>query len=107
MSKVGCEVMIKFVRQAILSYVMNIFQLPSSVITPIERMMNSFWWGHGGASNRGIHWLLWENWSKNKVHGGMGIKYLSTFNLAMPGKQWWRFQTQPQSLVSRKVFPIL
>ena len=63
--------------------------------------MNSFWWGHGGATNRGIHWLSWDKLSVHKVHGGMGFKDLLAFNLAMLGKQGWRFQTEPDSLVAR------
>jgi len=42
LSKAEHEVMIKFVLQAILSHVMSIFQLPTTLITTIERMMNSF-----------------------------------------------------------------
>jgi hypothetical protein len=43
LSKAGREVMIKSVLQAIPSYVMSLFQLPTTLITTIERMMNSFW----------------------------------------------------------------
>ena len=49
------EVMIKSVLQAIMSYVMSLFQLPTTLITTIERMMNSFWWGHGISTHRGIN----------------------------------------------------
>jgi len=37
----------------------------------------------------------------HKTHGGMGFKGLSAFNLAMLGKQCWKFLTEPNSLVSR------
>lgn len=83
--------MIKSVLQAIPSYVMSIFQLPSTLITAIERMINSFWWGHGRSTARGINWLSWEKLSMHKSHGGMGFKDLSAFNLAMLGKQGWKF----------------
>jgi len=63
--------------------------------------MNSFWWGHGRDINRGIHWLSWEKLSMQKVHGGMGFKDLSMFNLAMFRKQGWKFMTEPNTLVSR------
>jgi hypothetical protein len=43
LSKAGQKVMIKSILQAILSYVMSLFQLPITLITTIERMMNSFW----------------------------------------------------------------
>jgi hypothetical protein len=101
LSKAGREVMIKSVLQAIPSYVMSIFLLPAAIITNIENMMNSFWWGSGGASNRGIHWLSWERLAMHKNHGGMGFKDLTAFNLAMLGKQGWKLQTDTNSLISR------
>jgi ribonuclease HI len=101
LSKAGREIMIKSVLQAIPSYVMSIFLLPSSIISTIEKMMNSFWWGCSGSSNGGIHWLSWERLSMHKNHGGMGFKDLTAFNLAMLGKQGWKLQTDSDSLVSR------
>jgi len=80
---------------------MSLFHLLITLITSIERMMNSFWWGHGRTTHRGIHWLSWEKLSMHKNHGGLGFKDLSAFNLAMLGKQGWKFLTEPQSLVSR------
>jgi hypothetical protein len=101
LSKAGREVMIKSVLQALPSYVMSIFLLPASIITNIENMINSFWWGCGGSSNRGIHWMSWEKQAMHKSHGGMGFKDLTTFNHSMLGKQGWKFQTDTESLVSR------
>jgi hypothetical protein len=95
LSKVGREVMIKFVLQAIPSYVMSLFQIPDTLITSIERMINSFWWGHGRTTHRGINWLSWEKLSMHKTYGGMGFKDLSVFNLAMLGKQAWKFLPEP------------
>ena len=100
LSKAGREVMTKSVLQAILSYVLSIFQLPSTLINSIEKMMNCFWWGKGCTTHRVINWLSWENLSMHKSQGGMGFKDLSAFNLAMLGKQGWKFQTEPESLVS-------
>jgi hypothetical protein len=60
LSKVGKEVMIKSVLQAIPEYVMSIYLLPDSLIDDIERMINAFWWG-GGNNNKGIRWLAWDN----------------------------------------------
>ena len=79
--------MIKSVLQAIPSYVISIFQLPSNLLIAIERKINVFWWGHGRSATRGINWLSWEKLSMHKSHGGMGFKDLSAFNLAMLGKQ--------------------
>jgi hypothetical protein len=93
--------MIKSVLQAIPSYVMSIFLLPDTIISAIEKMMNSFWWGCGRANNRGIHWMSWERLSVHKSHGGMGFKDLTAFNLSMLGKQGWKLQTDNDSHVSR------
>lgn len=79
--------MIKYVLQAILSYIMSIFILPTSIISTIEKMMNSFWWGHGGPNNRVIHWMSWEKLLVHKNYGGMGFKDFTAYNLAMLGKQ--------------------
>ncbi|MCI26587.1 RNA-directed DNA polymerase (Reverse transcriptase) [Trifolium medium] len=57
LSKVGKEVMIKSVLQAILTYVMSMLILPSSFIDDIEKMINAFWWRSGGNNSRGIRWL--------------------------------------------------
>ena len=103
LSRSGREVMIKSVLQSILSYVMSIFKLPNSLLDEIEKMMNAFWWGHGGANNKGLHWLSWDKLSIHKRYGGMGFKDLAAFNVAMLGKQGWKFQTEPDTLVS-KVF---
>ncbi|XP_024630838.1 uncharacterized protein [Medicago truncatula] len=100
LSKAGREVMIKYVLQAIPSYVMSIFRLSNTLLDEIE-MMNSFWWGHGGSSNRGLNWLSWEKLSVHKNDGGMGFKDFVAFNVAMLGKQGWQLQTKPDSLVSK------
>jgi len=100
LSKVGHEVMIKSVLQDIPWYVISIFLLPISLISTIEKMMNSFWWRHGGPNNCGIHWMSSEKLSMHTNHGGMGFKDLIAFNLAMLGKQGWKFQTELDSLVS-------
>ncbi|XP_031095159.1 uncharacterized protein LOC115999450 [Ipomoea triloba] len=61
--------------------------------------MNRYWWGPGG--QKGIHWKAWDRLCVPKKCGGLGFKDLRAFNLAMLGKQAWRFLTRPQSLVVR------
>ena len=100
LSKAGREIMIKSVLQAIPSYVMSIFLLPTNLINTIEKMMNYLWWGHDRTSHRGINWLNWEKLSMHKVHGIMGFKDFIAFNLAMLRNQGWKFQIEPNSLVS-------
>ncbi|PNX64664.1 hypothetical protein L195_g062227, partial [Trifolium pratense] len=74
LSKAGKEVMIKYVLQAIPSYVMSVFILPSSLIDDIEKMLNEFWWGGGGNNNKGIHWLACDRLACPKAKGGLGFR---------------------------------
>ena len=44
--KAGREVIIKLVYARYIAYVMSIFLLPTSIISTIEKIMTSFWWGN-------------------------------------------------------------
>jgi hypothetical protein len=101
LSQAGREIMIKSILQSIPTYVMSIFLLPSTLIGDIEKMLNSFWWGHNGTNGRGLHWLSWERLSVSKDYGGMGFKNLQAFNIAMLGKQAWNLTTKPSSLITK------
>ena len=109
LSQAGREILIKSVLQSIPSYVMSVFLLPRSLIDEIEKMLNSFWWGHNSANSRGLHWMSWERLSIPKSFGGMGFKSFKAFNMAMVGKQAWKLVSDPESLVTRllkaKYFP--
>jgi hypothetical protein len=85
--KAGREVLIKSVLQSIPTYFMSLFTILSSLCDEIEKMMNSFWWEHSGASTKGIHWMSWDKLAMHKNDGGMGFKSLPVFNIAMLGKQ--------------------
>ncbi|XP_019195702.1 PREDICTED: uncharacterized protein LOC109189548 [Ipomoea nil] len=78
----------------------EVFLLPNSLCTSLERIMNRFWW-RNGKDGGGIHWLAWDKLCKPKKFGGLGFKDLRAFNVAILGKQGWRFLTNPQSLVAR------
>ncbi|CAN1261991.1 Putative ribonuclease H protein At1g65750 [Linum perenne] len=100
-SQGGKEVLIKAVLQAIPTYSMNAFLLPKTMAEEIERMMNSFWWGTKDYGGGGVAWMRWERMCTLKEFGGLGFRNLMGFNLAMLGKQGWRFISDPNALVSR------
>lgn len=50
----GRDIMIKHVLQAIPSYGMRIFLLSTMFFDIIEKIINTYWWGHGDSTIRGI-----------------------------------------------------
>ena len=108
LSQASREVLLKAVVQAIPSFAMGCFKLPSRLLNDIEMMIRKFWWGQRG-NQRKIHWKNWETLCKPKALGGMGFKDLEKFNEAMLAKQVWRLLVNPSSLFfwvfSAKYFP--
>lgn len=101
LSRGGKEVLVKSVARALPTYAMNIFLLPAKITRDIERTICKFWWNSKTGDKKGIHWMSWEHLSKHKSVGGMGFRNFKDFNLALLGKQGWRFLTKPSSLVTR------
>nr|KYP48455.1 hypothetical protein KK1_029830 [Cajanus cajan] len=101
LSKASRETLIKAVAQAIPSYCMSTFLLPTSLEDEIQRMLNSFWWGSNHHTGRGIKWLSWDKLTMRKEYDGMGFRHLHGFNLAMLGKQGWNLQSNPDALFTR------
>lgn len=97
----GKEVLVKSIIQALPTYAMSVFLLPLEITKDLERSISRFWWNSKKNDSRSIHRMSWERLSRHKSSGGMGFRNFRDFNLAMLGKQAWRFITNPSSLVSR------
>ncbi|XP_031124288.1 uncharacterized protein LOC116026999 [Ipomoea triloba] len=101
LSRAGREVFLKTVLQSIPNYAMNVFLLPKGLCTDIERLMNSFWRGCENRGGKGIRWGIWKDLCKPKSVGGMGFRAVREMNVAMLGKQGWKFLFNPNALVTR------
>ena len=99
-SKVGHEILIKTVAQAIPTYSMSLFKLAKSICDNINSLLARYWWGHTRAEKK-IHWISWNKLCTSKKRGGMGFKDIHAFNLAMLAKQAWRLIHNNESLFYR------
>ncbi|KAL0439753.1 UNVERIFIED_CONTAM: hypothetical protein Slati_2458300 [Sesamum latifolium] len=70
-------------------------------------MMADFLW-HTNDSRK-VHWISWDKLCVPKDEGGLGLKRLGAFNLAMLAKQLWRIISNSNALLSQmlkqKYFP--
>lgn len=82
LSRVGKEVLIKAVVQAIPTYAMSCFKLPTGLCKDISGLIRQFWWGFSSAK-RGIYWKSWDKMCRAKEVGGLGFRYFEIFNQVM------------------------
>ncbi|KAL0315362.1 UNVERIFIED_CONTAM: hypothetical protein Sradi_5414400 [Sesamum radiatum] len=76
---------------------MTCFLVPSSVCHEIDSLMSDFVWHKKGV--RKIHWLAWDKVCASNEVGGLGLRKMSEFNLAMLAKQLWRVVINPDNLI--------
>uniref|UniRef100_A0A803QGI2 Uncharacterized protein n=1 Tax=Cannabis sativa TaxID=3483 RepID=A0A803QGI2_CANSA len=81
--RVGKDILIKTIVQALPNYAMSIFLLQLEISRDIESQRANFWWQSSSDSRKGIHWLSWEKLCKHKRGGGMSFRNLWDFNLAL------------------------
>jgi hypothetical protein len=81
------------------TYCMSVFRLPQFLCKTLNSFMSRFWWGN--KSNQGrVPWMSYVRLGAPKNRGGMGLRDLKVFNLALLTKQGRRLLINPNSLVA-------
>ena len=93
----GRVALIQSVLTSIPIYYFSFFRVPQTVISKLIKLQRKFLWG-GGLESKKIAWISWEKVCLPKHKGGLGIKEIETFNLALLGKWMWNLMQHQGSL---------
>ncbi|GKV45171.1 hypothetical protein SLEP1_g52281 [Rubroshorea leprosula] len=70
-------------------FMMSAYQIPKGILYTLDKIRRCFFWG-GGEELKKTNWVKWERVCKQKKYGGLGVRDLRIFNLALMGKWWGR-----------------
>ncbi|XP_058776197.1 uncharacterized protein LOC131650508 [Vicia villosa] len=69
---------------------LSFFKTPKVVWEEITRIQRSFLWGKPKDDKRRMAWVSWDKVCLSKEDGGLGVKNVELFNLALISKWGWR-----------------
>ncbi|CAJ2651349.1 unnamed protein product [Trifolium pratense] len=93
----GRLVLLKSVLTSLPVYFLSFFKAPSGTISAIESILIKFFWG-GCEDIRKTSWINWKTICLRKEYGGLGVRQLKEFNLALLGKWCWRMLVDREGL---------
>ncbi|XP_013624812.1 PREDICTED: uncharacterized protein LOC106330980 [Brassica oleracea var. oleracea] len=100
LSSTGKIVMLKSVISVKPTYAMTCFKLPLSLIKRIQSALTRFFWD-ANPDKRKICWIAFSELAISKGDGGIELRDIETFNLAMLAKLSCRIYTRPDCLLAR------
>ncbi|MCI07485.1 LINE-1 reverse transcriptase like, partial [Trifolium medium] len=71
-------------------YFFSFYKAPHCILKQLVRIQRNFLWG-GGVEDKKLCWVKWDQICLPKEQGGLGVKNLELFNLALLSKWKWRF----------------
>ncbi|GAU27776.1 hypothetical protein TSUD_215870 [Trifolium subterraneum] len=70
-------------------YFFSFFKAPVCILKLLVRIQRNFLWG-GGLVEKKLCWIKWDQICLPKNRGGLGVKNLELFNIALLSKWKWR-----------------
>ncbi|GKV02024.1 hypothetical protein SLEP1_g14511 [Rubroshorea leprosula] len=98
----GRIVLLNAILSSILVYFFSTMRAPKKVSNLLALIQRRFLWG-GKEGYRKIAWVSWEKVCRSRKEGGLGVKDLDRFNMALLGKWRWRLVVEKEALWNRVV----
>lgn len=92
--------LIQSVLTSIPIYFFSFFRVPKNVMDKLVSIQRKFLWGGAHEHNK-IAWVKWDTVCLPKENGGLGIKDINAFNLALLGKWKWNLLQHQGELWAR------
>lgn len=93
----GRVTLINVVLNSIPIYYLSFYRIPKVVLQKLVRIQWKFLWS-GGLEKLWIDWVSWEDICRLKDKGGIGVRCLNNFNLALLAKWRWRLLVDRDAL---------
>ncbi|GKV15257.1 hypothetical protein SLEP1_g26053 [Rubroshorea leprosula] len=93
----GRITLINLVLSSLLVFWMSMYLIPKGTILSLDKIRRRFLWG-GVEGDKKINWVKWDTVCMDKELGGLGVKDLRKFNLALLGKWWGRLVNKDDGL---------
>ncbi|KAK2447294.1 hypothetical protein QL285_006665 [Trifolium repens] len=94
----GRVVLLNSVLASIPVFFLSFLRMPVKVRMKIVRLQRKFLWGGASGDKDKIPWVSWSDVCRSKEEGGLGVKDLAWFNLALLAKWRWRLLVDHGSL---------
>ena len=75
--------LLKSVLSSLPVYALSFFKAPTGIVSSIESILIFFF---GSDDHRKIHWVDWNTVCGSKEVGGLGVRRIREFNLALLGR---------------------